>query len=171
MGRIVWGVVAGLVLALGLWLGYKWGAGNKAELERQLAEIKAAGEVAQRDLDTTRKNLNDQLGQLAQEYEGKAVTLRAEYEKQKSQLEANVANASSAAAKAQAQLRATELERQKVAAQLATATGASRSALEREQSALDAQALALRQRAEGLECLDRVVPVEEVVKVLNQAVR
>lgn len=171
MMRIVWGGVAALVLVLGLWLGYKWGAGNLAELQRELASIKAAGEVAQKNLEVTKKGLADQLGKLANDYEEKAVVMRAAFEKQKTQLEANVASASSAAAKAQAQLRTTELERQKVAAVLATATGATRDTLIREQAQLDEQARALRQRAEGLECLDRVVPVQDVVRVLNQAVR
>ncbi|MEG1834005.1 MAG: hypothetical protein RR240_11775 [Burkholderiaceae bacterium] len=168
MMRIIYGVVAAGVLAIGLWLGYKWGSGNLEQVRGELASVRAAGQVAQKDLDTTKQALATQLAGVANEYEQKAVAMRAAYEQQKSKLEANVASASSLAAKAQGQLRATELERQKVAAQLASATGAAREQLQREQSQLDAQAAALKQRAEGLECLERTVPVDEVVRVLNQ---
>ncbi len=169
MLRIIYGVVAGVVLLIGLWIGYKWGSGNLDKLRAELASVRAAGEVAQKDLDTTKQALATQLASLASDYEQKAVAMRAAFEQQKSTLEANVASASSLAAKAQSQLRVTDLERQKVSAQLASATGAARDALQREQAQLDAQAAALKQRAEGLECLERTVPIDEVVRVLNQA--
>lgn len=168
MMRIIYGVAAAVALAIGLWLGYRWGAGNLDQLRDELSSVRAAGQVAQKDLDTTRQTLAAQLAGVANEYEQKAVAMRASYEQQKSKLEANVASASSLAAKAQAQLRATEVERQKVAAQLASATGATREQLQREQSQLDAQAAALKQRADGLECLERTVPIDEVVRVLNR---
>lgn len=168
MMRIIYGVGAGLVLALGLWLGYKWGSGNLDQLRNELAAAKAAGEVAQQDLESTKAAIGSQLDKVNGEFEQKAVQMRAAYEEQKSKLEANVASANSQAARAQAQLRATELERQKVASQLATATGADREKLQLQAAALGDEATRLRQRAEGLECLDRVVPIEEVVRVLNQ---
>lgn len=168
MMRIIYGVGAGLVLALGLWLGYKWGSGNLDQLRSELAAAKAAGEVAQKDLESTKAAIGSQLEKVSGEFEQKAVQMRAVYEEQKSKLEANVASASSQAARANAQLRATELERQKIASQLASATGVDREKLEKQVAALGDEAARLRQRAEGLECLDRTVPVEEVVRVLNQ---
>lgn len=151
-----------LALALGGWMGYRWGSGDLAKVRAEIAAINQTGKTAQADSEATQKRIDEQLKVLADEHAARLKELASGFEAQKLELNGNLGRAN-------ARIAALGGERQRIAVQLdqtrkemASATGAQREALrlkEQQLAELDAR---LQSRQEGIRCEAVAVPESEL---------
>lgn len=155
-----------LALAVGGWMGYRWGSGDLEKVRAEITAINQTGKVAQSDSEATQKRIDEQLKLLADEHAARLKELTSGFEAQKLELSGNLGRAN-------ARIAALGGERQNIAAQLdqtrkemASATGAQREALrlkEQQLAELDAR---LQSRQEGIRCEAVAVP-ESHLATLN----
>jgi chromosome segregation ATPase len=151
-----------LALAIGGWMGYRWGSGDLAKVRAEIVAINQTGQAAQADSEATQKRIDEQLKLLADEHATRLKELTSGFEAQKLELSGNLdrANARIAALGSQRQSVAAQLDQTRK--EMATATGAQREALrlkEQQLAELDAK---LQSRQEGIRCETVAVPESEL---------
>lgn len=161
--KTLYAVVALVALLASGWLGYKLGAGD-------LEKVKTAGKLAEGERERAAKELDARLAGVKTEYEEKMRGLEKSQQEQKAELTRQLARAQERSAAMEKQREAVSAELRRVRGDLAKtpAADAARAQLEAKERELAAKEGNLNAGVDGLACLAKLVPSEEV-RTLNVA--
>jgi chromosome segregation ATPase len=156
------------VLLAAAWFGYHWGSSGLEEARAQLKNIAATAEQAQAAQETAQKRLDDQLKAQAADFEQRLKTEIAAQEADKKSLAESLGRANERIAQLGTQRRSTDTQLDQTRRELASATGAHRTELEKREQELLALRDQLARKEQGLSCLAASVPAEELA-LLNRS--
>ncbi|MFM2059366.1 MAG: hypothetical protein RLY71_3751 [Pseudomonadota bacterium] len=156
-----------VALLAAAWFGYHWGSSGVEEARAQLKNIAATAEQAQAAQETAQKRLDDQLKAQAADFEQRLKTEIAAQEADKKSLADSLSSAETRLAQLKKQSGSTGTQLDQVRRELASATGAHRTELEKREQELLALRDQLARKEQGLNCLAAPVPSEELA-LLNR---
>ena len=168
--KFILGTVAALVvLGLGLYIGYHFGARKVENLENQIKAIQAASNEAEAKLKKTQDEMDKTLKDKEAEFAKQAQQLKTEADQRAKDLTAALGGANARIKSLQGRMASIvasmDAKRAQLASEMSTASAADRKRLQDQIDALEQDKKAVIAKVLGNECLTAAVP-EEVIRPL-----
>jgi peptidoglycan hydrolase CwlO-like protein len=166
--KILIGVLAVVVAILATAGGYKLGSGKLDKVQAERDEWIRKAKQSDTLVKNAQKTLDEKLAEQDRINKAKIAEMEAEAKRQKAELDKLLANAKARIEKQNAEIAKVENERKGIAEDLKTAKGKAAELLAKKDAELAARLEELKKVRDGLVCLEKPVPPNEI-GVLNQA--